>query len=139
MSDEALAFNINYPVVETGCAEAGCDGCRAVHRRHTGDATLTVVGTIQAIQQIASEIIPGWPVNPGSTATLTSAELDAVEPGFTVMAGGFADGARNERHEWWKLDTGRWDSRSTYACRTNGEPGVSSAWLANNRQPKRLT
>lgn len=141
-----LAFNINYPVVEISCLDAGCmgKGCSAVHRRHTGDATLTVVGSIQAIQQIASEVIPGWPVTPeapmpAADPTLTSTELDAMGPGCTVMAGGFADGARNERHEWWKLETGRWDSRSTYACLTDGKAGVSSIWLAHNRQPKRLT
>lgn len=147
MSGGALAFNINYAFVEINCAEAGCTkailrGCGAVHRRHTGDATLTVVGSIQQIQQIASEIIPGWPVTPEAPPAdpvLTSTELDAMVTGQTVMAGGFADGARGERYEWWKLDTGRWDSRSTYACLTDGKAGVSSIWLANNRQPKRLT
>lgn len=175
-----LAFNINYPVVEISCKEAKCSRpwpCGAMHRRHTGEATLTVVGSIQRIQQIASEIIPGWPVTseappadaaltctacgaeidfdgsrcsecvrngwtsevPPPDRTLTSRELDAMKPGETVMAGGFADGARSERHEWWKLANGRWDSRSSYGCRIDGKDGVSSIWLAHNREPKRLT
>lgn len=141
-----LAFNINYPVVEISCLDAGCmgKGCNAVHRRHTGEATLTVVGSIQRIQQIASEIIPGRPVTPEAStppadAALTSRELDDMEPGQTVMAGGYADGARGERHEWWKLTSGRWDSRSSYGCRIDGKDGVSSIWLAHNREPTRLT
>lgn len=141
-----LAFNINYPVVEISCLDAGCmgKGCNAVHRRHTGEATLTVVGSIKRIQQIASEIIPGWPVTPEASTppadvVLTSRELDAMKSGQTVMAGGLADGARNKRYEWWKLADGRWDSRSTYACLIDGKAGVSSIWLAHNREPKRLT
>ena len=61
-----LAFNINYPVVEISCLDAGCmgKGCRSTHRRHTGDATLTVVGTIEQIQAIATQVIPGWPEPP---------------------------------------------------------------------------
>lgn len=181
-----LAFNINYPVVEISCKEAECSRpwpCGAMHRRHTGEATLTVVGSIQRIQQIASEIIPGWPVTseapppaaqgltcvacgasskdvaielsstrcsecvrngwtplqPSPSPMLTSRELDAMKPGDRVSAGGFADGARNERHEWWKLMDGRWDSRSSYGCSIDGKDGVSSIWLAHNREPKRLT
>lgn len=139
-----LAFNINYPVVEISCLDAGCmgKGCNAVHRRHTGEATLTVVGSIQRIQQIASEIIPGWPVTPeaptpAADVVLTSRELDAMRPGETVMAGGFADGARNEQHEWVKLRSGRWETARQE--RVDDKCGVSSIWLAHNRGPKRLT
>lgn len=144
MSGGDLAFNINYPVVEINCIEAGCPkpwSCNAVHRRHTGDATLTVVGSIQRIQQIASEIIPGWPHTPEAPPAdpvLTSAELDAMEPGSYVLAGHFSGARCNEWVRWVKLPSGRWDVFRE-PLSVNGKGGVSSIWLAHNRQPKRLT
>lgn len=66
---------------------------------------------------------------------LSAAELDTAVPGDHVVAGAFAEGRRTERVRWSKLDNGRWQSATTYGHQFDGEDGVSSIWLAANRQP----
>lgn len=112
-----------------------------------GDATLTLAGPVQAVQQAAGLVLQHLtgmfepmpaPVDE-FPQVLTATELDAMAVGERVLAGAFAQGRSDEPVLWMKLNSHRWDSQSTYGHTYEGEPGVSSIWLANNRQPKRLT
>lgn len=79
----------------------------------------------------------GWtpvPPQPDGRA-LSVAELDAMPAGAIVVAGAFPDTWRADRVRWIKLPTGRWGSPASGRIEIAGAAGVSTAWLANNRNP----
>lgn len=63
MSSGSFAFNLSYGFREVDCATAQCyrPNCRAIHRRQSGDATLTISGPADDVQRVAAQVIPGWP------------------------------------------------------------------------------
>lgn len=183
MGDDMLSFGIEYEIVDESCDEAGCGGCTHQHRRQTGQATLTLVGRRDLIQQAAASVFPhlasvlnppkatatptgtcaacgassadGIPIHAGRCPeciaddwqpavmrsdprerALSATQLDALPRSSTVVAGGFPDDLRNERIEWIKLPTGRWQSPMSEVV--GGKPGVSATWLATNRAPTPL-
>lgn len=40
------------------CAEAGCDGCSAVHRVHSGRGEISIVGRTDVLDEIEAAIMP---------------------------------------------------------------------------------
>lgn len=88
-----LAFHVQYHLREISCKEARCPKpwpCGAVHRQHTGEATLTLAGPVQLIREAAAAVFPDLakvfnppPAEPALLATCATcgAGYTSTEPG----------------------------------------------------------
>jgi hypothetical protein len=85
-----LAFHVQYHLREISCAQLLHDPCQAVHREHTGEATLTLAGPAQLIREAAAAVFPDLakvfnppPAEPALLATCATcgAEYTSMKPG----------------------------------------------------------
>ncbi len=76
---------------------------------------------------------------PAPADVLTVQQLEALERGSTVWAGGFHDDEQHKRTRWVKITdphngyAGRWMPEGGGGIVIGGRAGVSGAWLAGHR------
>ncbi len=81
---------------------------------------------------------------PAPADVLTVQQLEALERGSTVWAGGFHDDERHKRTLWTKIANeykgyaGRWVPEGSGGIVIGGRAGVSAGWLAGHRGPVEL-
>lgn len=100
-------------------------------------ASITITGTPAEVGRVweAFNALFGAAVVTAAAA-LSVTDLSMMPTGAVVQAGGFADEHRHDRVAWRRIGSGRWSTGTGESV--DGNPGVSSLWLASNRRPTEL-
>ncbi len=130
-------LRFDYAVSE----EPGNDGATLTVRGERAEvsALWSALGILLATGRESAFLNDGT-VPPGAATTkvLTRDDLQQYAEGEEIEAGGFDDHRRHQRVRWVRLHDGRWQPTGNTTLAIDGRPGVSSLWLASNRQPTAL-